>query len=109
MPATEQQTAIEIESAAMVIPPPYMDPAHGQAKKNLMRIRQESYSQLKPCAHCGAAPRAQTTNLPSESVFVWPAQRPTNYIRQDSCQFIGYVLVIAVVILLLFAACKYLP
>ncbi|CCD65468.1 Downstream Of DAF-16 (regulated by DAF-16) [Caenorhabditis elegans] len=103
------QQSIDIESAPIVTPPPYMDPANAQAKKKWARVRQESCSQMKPCAYCGAAPEAQKAMFPNEPVFMWPAQRPTNYIHQDSKQFIGYVLLIAVVIFLLFAACKYLP
>ncbi|CAP22541.2 Protein CBG01249 [Caenorhabditis briggsae] len=112
------------QSSALVIPPPYMDPAHAQAKKLQSRLSRESISQMKPCEHCGAAPNAQVAHLPREqgwfregynflnvffSVFVWPAVRPTNHIHQDSRKFIGYVILIAFVIFLLFAACKYLP
>ncbi|ULT87424.1 hypothetical protein L5515_006754 [Caenorhabditis briggsae] len=97
------------QSSALVIPPPYMDPAHAQAKKLQSRLSRESISQMKPCEHCGAAPNAQVAHLPREQVFVWPAVRPTNHIHQDSRKFIGYVILIAFVIFLLFAACKYLP
>uniref|UniRef100_A0A8R1DNH9 Uncharacterized protein n=1 Tax=Caenorhabditis japonica TaxID=281687 RepID=A0A8R1DNH9_CAEJA len=93
----------------IVMPPPYMDPANAAAKKQSQRFRQESIRKLTVCEHCGALPNAQTRNLPTEQVFVWPAVRPDNSIHQDSRQFIGYVLIIALVIFALFAACKYLP
>ncbi|CAO4379544.1 Protein CBG23096 [Caenorhabditis briggsae] len=96
-------------STAIVMPPPYMDPGNSQVKKQNQRFRQESIRKMTVCEHCGALPRAQVRNLPSESVFVWPAARPDNSIRQDSRQFIGYVIIIALVIFGLFAACKYLP
>ncbi|EFP08937.1 hypothetical protein GCK72_016584 [Caenorhabditis remanei] len=99
----------ESPSTAIVMPPPYMDPANSQMKKEFRRVRQESIRQMKVCEHCGASPNAQLRNLPAEQVFVWPAARPDNSIRQDSRQFIGYVIIIALVIFALFAACKYLP
>ncbi|PIC26819.1 hypothetical protein B9Z55_019279 [Caenorhabditis nigoni] len=101
--------AVDIENVPIVTPPPYMDPANAQAKKKMSRIRKESVSHMKPCEHCGAPPQAQAANMPHEQVLVWPAVRPINHIHQDSRQFIGYVIVIAIVIFLLFAACKYLP
>uniref|UniRef100_A0A1I7T349 LITAF domain-containing protein n=1 Tax=Caenorhabditis tropicalis TaxID=1561998 RepID=A0A1I7T349_9PELO len=94
---------------AIVMPPPYMDPANSQARRESQRFRQESIRKMKACEHCGALPHAQSRNLPAEQVFVWPAARPDNSIRQDSCQFISYVIIIALVIFGLFAACKYLP
>uniref|UniRef100_A0A8R1HPY4 Uncharacterized protein n=1 Tax=Caenorhabditis japonica TaxID=281687 RepID=A0A8R1HPY4_CAEJA len=104
---------IDVESVPINTPPPYMDPANAQAKKKMSRIRKESVLHLKPCEHCGAPPQAQVQvqagNLPHQQVLVWPAVRPINHIHQDSRQFIGYVLIIAIVIFLLFAACKYLP
>ncbi|CCA65608.1 LITAF domain-containing protein [Caenorhabditis elegans] len=104
-----EHQAVDIEHVPIVTPPPYMDPANAQAKKKMSRIRKESVSNMKPCQHCGAPPQAQAANLPHEQVLIWPAARPTNHIHQDSRQFIGYVLIIAIVIFLLFAACKYLP
>ncbi|CAI5451661.1 unnamed protein product [Caenorhabditis angaria] len=99
----------DIENVPITTPPPYNDPANAVAKKKMSRIRKESLSHLKACDHCGALPEAQLKNAPHEKVLIWPAVRPVNHIHQDSRQFIGYVLVIAIVIFLLFAACKYLP
>ncbi|VDM60771.1 unnamed protein product [Angiostrongylus costaricensis] len=62
-------------------PPPYMDPTNSIAKKKSMTMH----------------------------MVIWPAPRPPDHIRPDNTKFIGYVILIAVVIFLLFAACKYLP
>ncbi|CAB3397960.1 unnamed protein product [Caenorhabditis bovis] len=99
----------DIENVPINTPPPYMDPANAIAKKKMSRIRKESMSHMKPCEHCGAPPAAQLANQPHEKVLIWPAARPVNHIHQDSRQFICYVFIIAFVIFLLFAACKYLP
>ena len=56
----------ESPSTAIVMPPPYMDPANSQMKKEFRRVRQESIRQMKVCEHCGASPNAQLRNLPAE-------------------------------------------
>ncbi|VDM66537.1 unnamed protein product [Strongylus vulgaris] len=82
----------------------------------------------KRCEHCGQFAQQQPSMLHikrtdvlfffvsfdiiillSHLVVIWPAPRPHDHIRPDNTKFIGYVLLIAVVIFLLFAACKYLP
>ncbi|CAD6185817.1 unnamed protein product [Caenorhabditis auriculariae] len=100
-------TPVHLEDIAVTTPPPYMDPGNVEAKKKMSRIHKESISEGKRCDHCGAVQGSPPA--PHEKVLVWPAVRPVNHIHQDSRQFIGYVLIIAVVIFLLFAACKYLP
>ncbi|CAI4228943.1 unnamed protein product [Auanema sp. JU1783] len=86
-------------------PPPYMDPGNSIAKKKSIIAAKKSIAGPAPkkCSHCGFHPE-----LGGEA-HIWPAPRPIDHIRPDHRSFIGYVVLIAVVIFLLFAACKYLP
>ncbi|ETN71399.1 hypothetical protein NECAME_14238 [Necator americanus] len=95
-----EYTAVDVDPNT---PPPYMDPTNSIAKKKSMIQHKKSMDHTgKRCEHCGQFAQQQP-------VVIWPAPRPHDHIRPDNTKFIGYVILIAVVIFLLFAACKYLP
>ncbi|PAV55958.1 hypothetical protein WR25_14489 isoform A [Diploscapter pachys] len=105
----EKHTAVKVEDEIEPnTPPPYMDPANAQYKKKMSRIHKQSItvdSHSKRCEHCGAYPQLQQ---PQQVHMIWPPPRPADHIHQDSTKFIGYILLIAVVVFLVFAACKYI-
>ncbi|KHJ84491.1 hypothetical protein OESDEN_15794 [Oesophagostomum dentatum] len=95
-----EYTAVEVDPTT---PPPYMDPTNSIAKKKSLIMHKKSVEHTgKRCEHCGQFAAQQP-------MVIWPAPRPHDHIRPDNTKFIGYILLIAVVIFLLFAACKYLP
>ncbi|KAJ1349843.1 hypothetical protein KIN20_005499 [Parelaphostrongylus tenuis] len=98
----QDYTAVEVDPHT---PPPYMDPTNSIAKKKISAAHSHQKASLehhgRRCQHCG--------QFSEQPVVIWPAPRPPDHIRPDNTKFIGYVILIAVVIFLLFAACKYLP
>ncbi|RCN44860.1 hypothetical protein ANCCAN_09142 [Ancylostoma caninum] len=113
-------TAVDVDPNT---PPPYMDPTNSIAKKKSMIMHSEkqisadfplSFNkfQRNPWNTPGSDVSTVANSLNNQHVFsvvIWPAPRPHDHIRPDNTKFIGYILLIAVVIFLLFAACKYLP
>ncbi|WKY02119.1 hypothetical protein Q1695_015828 [Nippostrongylus brasiliensis] len=99
-------TPVDID---VTTPPPYMDPTNSIAKKKSMIQHKKSVEHTgKRCEHCGQFAQAPGSSQ-ANPIVIWPAPRPHDHIRPDNTKFIGYVILIAVVIFLLFAACKYLP
>ncbi|KAK6745215.1 hypothetical protein RB195_011749 [Necator americanus] len=102
-----EYTAVDVDPNT---PPPYMDPTNSIAKKKSMIQHKKSMDHTgKRCEHCGQFAQQQPGEDTCGRVVIWPAPRPHDHIRPDNTKFIGYVILIAVVIFLLFAACKYLP